>query len=150
MKKFNFSLQKILEIKSQVLDNLKMELNNINQQITAEENEIINLNKKYKEINNKFNTKTSVAMTVGEITYYKIYMVNVLKKIESKKEEVVVLNKKAESKRHEILNMNMEISSLEKLKEKEYEEYKYISMKDEENFINEFVSNKKLVKQYMF
>lgn len=150
MKKFNFSLQKILEIKEQILNNLKSELNNFNQQLKTIDFEIKSIFERYSEINKEFNEKSSVSITIGEMAYYKMYMNSMLKNIEKKEDEKIVLNKKIESKRREIINMNMEIASYEKLSEKEYAKYNECVMKSEEIFIDEFVSNARILKQCIF
>jgi len=150
MKKFIFSLQKVLEIKEQLLKNLKNELNNFNQQLRLIEVEIKNSFNKYDDTNKEFNIKSSISITVGEMTYYKMYMNSILKHIEKKEEEKILVNKKMELKRREIINMNMEIASLEKLRNNEYVKYNDTLTKSEEIFIEEFVSNTKMIKQYMF
>ncbi len=148
MKKFSFSLQKILEIKEQVLDNLKIELSNLNREHENIAQQIENLKIQFESINSEFIEKSSVSVSVGEMTYYKMYMGNILKQKEKKEEEKNIILMKIEAKRHEIINANMEISSLEKLKENELEKYKKALMKSEEIFIEEFVSNKNMTDKY--
>lgn len=148
MKKFSFSLQKILEIKEQVLDNLKIEMGNLNRDLDTAEQQIKKLKSEFKQLNEELNGKCAVSVSVGEMTYYKMYMNNVLKQTEKKEEEKNIILKKIEAKRHEIVNANMEISSLEKLKEKEFEKYNKEVMKREEIFIEEFVSNKSILNKY--
>jgi len=148
MKKFSFSLQKILEIKGQVLDNLKIEMGNLNRELSTVEQQIKNLKTEFKQLNDEFVEKCAVSVSVGEMTYYKMYMDNVLKQTDKKEEEKNIILKKIEAKRHEIINANMEISSLEKLKENELEKYKKAFMKSEEIFIDEFVSNKSILNKY--
>lgn len=150
MKKFNFSLQKVLEIKEQLLKNLKNELSNMNEQMKNIETDIRNLTSKYKNTNVEFIEKSSSGITSGEISYFKMFMNTILKSIEKKEADKLLLNKKIEDKRHEIINMNMEISSLEKLKDKEYEKYNHSLTKSEELFIDEFVSNTKMLKLSKF
>lgn len=149
MKKFNFSLQKVLEIKTQLLKNLKNELSNLNEEMRVIERELQSLKNKYRDTNEEFIQKSSISMTSGEMTYYKIFMSGTLKSIEKKEDEKLQQNKKIESKRNEIMNMNMEISSLEKLRDKELERYNESLVKSEEIFIEEFVSNSKMSKQYV-
>ena len=148
MKKFSFSLQKILEIKEQVLDNLKIEMGNLNRDLDTAEQQIRKLKAEFKQLNEELNGKCAVSVSVGEMTYYKMYMNNVLKQTDKKEEEKNIILKKIEAKRHEIVNANMEISSLEKLKEKELEKYNKEVMKREEIFIEEFVSNKSILNKY--
>lgn len=148
MKKFSFSLQKVLEIKEQIIENLKAELSSLNNELAEAEAEIRGLKVKYSEIEKEFNEKSSLAITVGEMSYYKMYMSGVLKKIELKEEEKADLVKKIEYKRQEIISKNIEISSFEKLKEKELEKYNSALLKNEELFIEEFVSNKAISAGY--
>ncbi len=150
MKKFNFSLQKILEIKEQILDNLKFELSNLNHQLINLDMDIKNLNNKYILMDEEFIKKSSVCITVGEITYFKMLMGSILKKIENKQEDKQIINKKIEEKRNEIISVNKEISSLEKLRDKEFEKYNALVTKSEEIFIEEFVSNKSMQQQFVF
>lgn len=148
MKKFSFSLQKVLEIKEQVLENLKIELSNLNHEYKKIEVNISDLKVTYNSVNKEFTEKSAVSVSVGEMSYYKIYMSSILKQIENKEEEKEVVQKRIEAKRHEIINMNKEISSLDKLREKELEKYKKEFMKSEEIFIEEFVSNTSMTKKY--
>ncbi|MEL7605208.1 MAG: flagellar export protein FliJ [Sedimentibacter saalensis] len=149
MKKFSFSLQKVLEIKEQVLENLKVELSNLNHDYKEVENEIEIMKNKYSDINIEFSEKSSVSISVGEMSYYKMLLSSILRKIENKEEEKEKILKKIEDKRHEIVSKNVEISSLEKLREKELEKYNSALAKSEELFIEEFVSNKSMVKGYL-
>ena len=82
------------------------------------------------------------------MTYYKLLMESIFKQIEVKEEEKQEIIRKIEAKRQEIVNMNKEISSLEKLKEKELEKHNKAVEKSEEIFIEEFVSNKSMTKKY--
>ncbi|MEL7649232.1 MAG: flagellar export protein FliJ [Sedimentibacter sp.] len=148
MKKFSFSLEKVLEIKKQIIENLKAELSSLNSELTATELEIRGLKAKYSEVETEFNEKSSVVISVGEMSYYKMYMSGILKKIELKEEEKANLVKKIEDKRQEIISKNIEISSFEKLKEKELEKYNSALLKNEELFIEEFVSNKTISAGY--
>lgn len=148
MKKFNFSLQKVLEIKEQILENLKIELSNLNHDYKNIEIYINNLNIKLTTVDKEFVEKSSVSISVGEMSYYKIYMSSIIKQIENKEIEKEELLKLIEAKRREIVSMNKEISSLEKLKDKELEKYNSSLLKSEEIFIEEFVSNKSIARSY--
>ena len=148
MKKFNFSLQKILEIKEQLLKNLKIELTSLNLECRNIEDHIKKLKVKFKSIDNEYVEKTYKSISTGEMLYYKMLMESILKQIEVKEEEREILLKKMSVKRQEIISMNIEISSLEKLKEKEMEKYNKEFMRKEEIFIDEFVSNKSMSNKY--
>ena len=93
MKKFNFSLQKILDIKEQILKNLKFELGNLNTQYVNLELEIQLLNDKYKTTNDEIVEKSSKSISVGEISYFKMYLNNILISLQKKELPVTVTQK---------------------------------------------------------
>ena len=148
MKKFNFSLQKVLEIKGQILENLKIELSILYNDLKIIEGAISNLMMQFSDIEKEFLEKSSVSVSVGEMFYKKTLMSSILKQVEYKEKEKEIVLSKIEAKRHEIINMNREISSLEKLRDNELEKYKKASLKSEEIFIEEFVSNKSMTNRY--
>lgn len=148
MKKFSFTLQKILEIKEQMLDNLKIELGGLNNNLARIEASINNLKAQLQKIEKEFIEKSSVSISVGEMTYYKMLTSSILKQIENKEEEKCIVLRKIEAKRQEIISMNVEISSLEKLKEKEKDKYNKTLNRNEEIFIEEFVLNNRGSKRY--
>ena len=148
MKKFYFSLQKVLEIKEKILENLKVELNNLNHECRNIESTIKSIKEKFESIENEYVKKTYKSISTGEMQYYKMLLGSILKQVEDKEEEREILLKKIAVKRQEIISMNIEISSLEKLKEKEAEKYNKEFMRKEEIFIEEFVSNKSMPNKY--
>lgn len=148
MKKFNFSLQKVLEIKGQILENLKIELSILYNDLKIIDGAISNLMMQFSDIEKEFLEKSSVSVSVGEMFYKKTLMSSILKQVEYKEREKEIVLSKIEAKRHEIINMNREISSLEKLRDNELEKYKKASLKNEEIFIEEFVSNKNMTNRY--
>ena len=148
MKKFNFSLQKVLEIKGQILENLKIELSGLNNDLRIIDAAISNFMMQFVDIEKEFLEKSSVSVSVGEMFYNKTLMSSILKQVENKEKEKEIVLSKIEAKRHEIINMNKEISSLEKLRDNELEKYKKASLKSEEIFIEEFVSNKSMTNKF--
>ena len=148
MKKFTFSLQKVLEIKEQFLETMKLAHATFNHQCRNIEMHIKSLEEKFKTIDNEYVEKTYKSISAGEMSYYKMLCQGVLTQIENKEKEKEILLKKIAAKRQEIISMNTEISSLEKLKEKELEKHNKELLKKEEIFIEEFVSNKAMKKEY--
>lgn len=149
MRKFIFSLQKVLEIKEQLLENMKNELGNINNELKSIELIIKSLKVKFKDIDKEYVEKTYKSISVGEMSYYKMLGQSILIQIENKENERELLLKKIALKRQEIISINIEISSLTKLKEKEFQKYNKECLKKEEIFIEEFVSNKSMTSEYV-
>ena len=148
MKKFVFSLQKVLELKNQLLENMKIELTNLNRECERIEIFIKCLKTKFSEIENEYVEKSYKSISAGEMSYYKMLSESILVQIENKEIEKAIVLKKIADKRQEIISMNTEISSLEKLKEKELEKHNKECLKREELFIEEFVSNKTMTNEY--
>lgn len=144
MKKFNFSLQKILEVKKQLIENTKIELSTLNSRHQAVINKIEELQNKQNELDLEFKEACSKVITVPEITYYRVCWENMHSKIKSKEIERDDLRLKIEKKKRELIEKNTEISSLEKLREKELEKYNKAMVKSEELMMDEFVANKSL------
>lgn len=141
MKKFKFSLEKILQLKQQMLKNLKNDLSTLQMQLREKEKDIEILKIKFIESNEVYNTKSSKSIMPYEIKFYKDYMNTILNNMKKEEEEKELILKKIEAKKQEIINLNIEISSIEKLKEKKLAKYNYQVQKMEEILIEEFVSS---------
>ncbi len=141
MKKFKFSLEKILQLKEQILKNLKNDLSFLQMALKEKEAEIQDLWSKYYKTDNEYKEKSSKSIMPYEIAQYKDYMSYITNLIKKKEEEKSVILKKIEAKKQEIINMNIDISTLEKLKDKKLAKYNYKVQKMEEILIEEFVSN---------
>ncbi len=141
MKKFKFSLEKVLQLKEQILKNLKNDLSFLQLALKEKEVEIDDLWVKYYKTDNEYKEKSSKSIMPYEIAQYKDYMNYITNLIKKKEEEKAVIIKKIEAKKLEIINMNIDISTLEKLKDKKLIKYNYVVQKMEEILIEEFVSN---------
>ncbi|QSX07199.1 hypothetical protein JYG23_07600 [Sedimentibacter sp. zth1] len=150
MKKFEFSLEKILQFKNQNLKNLKNDLSNLQFLLSKKDEEIENLKIKYIKSDNLYIEKTRTLILSYEIQYYKDYMNSLLNLIKKKSEEKQILLKKIELKKLEIIEMNREISTIDKLKEKKVDEYNKALQKSEEIFIEEFVTASSLMSTQNF
>ena len=141
MKKFKFSLEKILQLKNQFLKSLKNDLGILQIQLREKENEINELKIKYKTTEEIYKIKSSSSILPYEIKQYKDFLNSILNRIKKEEETKNLIIKKIEAKKQEIIDMNIEISSIEKLKEKKLVRYNYEVQKMEEILIEEFVSS---------
>jgi len=141
MKKFKFSLEKILQLKEQILKSLKNDLGILQMQLNEKEKNILALNIKYKQSDEIYKVKSSNSIMPYEIKHYKDFMNSIIKSIKKEEDEKQLILKKIEAKKQEIINLNIEISSIEKLKEKKLLKYNYDLQKTEEILIEEFVSS---------
>lgn len=63
------------------------------------------------------------------------------KQIQLEKKRLVELEKRADEKKQEVIAQNIDVNKFEKLKEKKKAEYHVLEQKDQESFIEEFVSH---------
>lgn len=144
MKKFVFNLKKVLEFKNQSLDNKKNEHAIALMLIAKQEEKIALIRNRYNYINSEFNDKKMSGITVLEASEYNSFLYSLEKEIHSEKENLKKLKTDEEKKRKEVIEMKIETSTLEKLKEKKYEQYLREAGKTEELFIEEFISRKRM------
>lgn len=140
MKKFVFKLAKVKSFKEQTLEVKKGEMLSLQQHLQEIENKIQSLNDKYKETNNLMVEKMKDGISPADISSYKTFLSDLdiqIRRSVTEKRRVLDL---IEIKRQEIVEVNSEISGLERLKDKQYAEYQAQTVKEQENAIEEFIS----------
>lgn len=141
MKKFSFSLDNVLSYKNQVLDNLMNEHAAILAEIRRQEELILSLQQQYVDCGETLRQEQRQGITVMKIYTYENYL-DVLSYRVKKEQDVLALLKKQEGiKRHQVVEAKKESASIEKLKEKKIDRYNKEVQKEEEQLIEEFVSN---------
>ncbi|MEA4973646.1 MAG: flagellar export protein FliJ [Candidatus Metalachnospira sp.] len=144
MKKFVFSLEKVMEYKNQNLENKKSEHGKAVMLLKNQEEKIQTLRKEYESINFEFNDKKMAGISVLEASGYTSFLFSLENRIKKEILHLEELKKVEEQKRKEVVEMKIETSSLEKLKEKKYEQYQKEVQKSEELFIEEFVMRQRI------
>lgn len=142
MKKFSFSLDTVLSYKEQILESLRGEHARILARVRECERDIENLENERYSYGKKLDAERAAGMPIKDIRSYSTYMDALGWKIEQKKAELAKLEIEEEKKREEVVEAKKETSSIEKLKEHKLEEYNKMVQKQEEQFIEEFVSLK--------
>lgn len=143
MKKFSFQLEPVLKYKGDILEVLRNEHSMALKDVVDQENVIQNLENEKKAFLLEFNEKKKHSMTVMEAGIYERYL---------QKQNAIILyenNKLQElqfaeaKKREKMIEAKKEKLSIEKLKEIKVDQYKKAVQKENELFIEEFVSNAK-------
>lgn len=142
MKKFFFALDTVLRYKEQVLDSLKAEHARILLKVRECENAIDELEFQHRQCTIEFQQNKANGMMINEIRTYENYLESLLIKIRRKKEILARLKEQEEAKRQEVVEAKKETSSIDKLKEHKQMEYDKEVQKQEEHFIEEFVTTK--------
>lgn len=146
MKKFKFSLARMLDYKEQVLDKEKSALNQLRANKNALDKRIETMEHGYEEVGEQLTEKTSQGITVQELKAYRFQMDNIRMQLKSLRNEQRLMAVAIENQLKVVVAATQEVSGLDKLQEKQYKEYQYGVAKAEEQVIAEFVSNQ-LIRQ---
>lgn len=141
MKKFVFSLDKVLNYKNQVLDSLLSEQAAILAEVKQQEKKIEGLREQYTQCCRELNKRQLDGMIVGAIYAYENYLEILDYQVKEEQKVLLVLKQKEAVKREQVIEARKETASLDKLKEKKEIEYNKAVQKEEERFVEEFVSN---------
>ncbi|NLK38606.1 MAG: flagellar export protein FliJ [Epulopiscium sp.] len=147
MKKFSFSLETVLDYKNQVLDSLQNDHANAVKQMLTQEERVEQLNRQYVSCNQEFNEKKVHGLTVIEALQYETYLRNLEEKIKKEYQKLEECKKEEERRRAAVVEAKKETSSIEKLKEKKWEQYQKEVQKSEELFVEEFVTYSRLAQK---
>lgn len=143
MKKFSFSLDKVLDYKIQVEDNLRSEHAGAVKAVMNKEEEIQSMEAAHQGYINDMRAVKMHGCKIQELLVYESYLGKSLERIEEQKQVLEGLKHQEEIKRNQVIEAKKERTSIDKLREKKLHEYDVLVQKDEEKFIEEFVSNRR-------
>ena len=143
MKKFYFALDTVLSYKEQVLENLQNEHARIMAEIVQCEKGIERLEGEQRECMDSFEEKKLQGIGINEMQVFDRFLISLRKKIQRERERLAEIRIREEKKRE----ARKETASITKLKEKKLDQYNKEVQKEEEHFIDEFVSNKRAVER---
>ncbi|WP_425449191.1 flagellar export protein FliJ [Dethiothermospora halolimnae] len=139
MKKFDFRLQKILEYKETIEQTKKTQYSREKRILDKEEDKLNEYVNKKKHISDERNEKIG-RTTVGYLKNSNSYLHEINKAI--KKQKKVVDNQKNNlyKAKQKLIESVKDKKSIEKLKEKDYENFLYLQRKEEEKVVDQIVS----------
>ncbi len=141
MKRFEFSLDKVLSYKQQIEDNLRTEHAGAVRAVIQKEEELRQMEDEHQMFVENMETIKKQGCTIQELRFYEGYLDSSRHKIEKQKKTLENLHKREEKKRDQVIEAKKERTSIDMLKEKKRSEYDFMVQKEEERFIEEFVSN---------
>ncbi|MDN5377854.1 MAG: hypothetical protein PWQ76_105 [Clostridiales bacterium] len=142
MKKFEFTLGKLLGYKEQVLKKEKNDLAALRKQQQQAMEERQRLIEKLEHSNREFAEKCKKGMSPQHIVLEKSYINSVCEQIRALERSIELFGVKIEKQLVVVVEASKEVSTLEKLRDKQFEDYQKAVQKSEELFISEFVANK--------
>lgn len=140
MKKFQFTLDKLLDYKGQVLNKEKNDLAALNVQRAEAAEQLAALENELKCARDEFNRKAALGISPMEMTVFTNYHKSLRLSIEETQHDIENLDKAVEKQLGVVVEASKDVSSLEKLEEKQLEDYKFKAAKADENFIEEYVN----------
>ena len=141
MKKFQYNLQSVLEYKQRILDDLKEQYALRMKFVEEKKLEIQNLRAKADALTVEFDEVKKTGAAIEKFLMYSSMIDNLDKQVEMEKEALKILQANADKKKDEVVAANIDVNKFVKLKEKKQMIYKAQEQKDQEAFIDEFVSN---------
>ena len=141
MRRFHFQLEKVLDYKNQILDNLVGEEAAIMAKIREKEEILAGLDKEYEDCCKILNEKQKNGMDAMSMHIYENYLDTLGFRIRNARQDLELLQRQEEIKRQQLLEVKKESTSLEKLKGRRLEEYQIGFQKQMEKEIEEYISN---------
>jgi flagellar export protein FliJ len=142
MKKFEFSLGRIRDYKNSILDKEKSVLASLRMEQASSEKRIAELDNYEAEINEEMRNKIREGLSVGEIKMYEFRKNNIRDEKIALNHRLEFLAASIELQQKRIEKLKQETSSYDKLEEKQREEYNAEILKEQEQVISEFISQK--------
>ncbi|MCL2033870.1 MAG: flagellar export protein FliJ [Oscillospiraceae bacterium] len=145
MKKFIFTLQKLLDYKIQVLDAERATLAEMNAVLRSFEDTLASLRAERARRSSEYQKQIAAGITPVDMQMHRNYLRTLDDLIFQKEVQIDMQRKVIDKQMDKVRETNMDISTMEKLKETRLEEYNYLERKEQELFIEEFISNKKVM-----
>ncbi|NLL03731.1 MAG: hypothetical protein GX269_05490 [Clostridiales bacterium] len=140
MKKFIFSLEKVLNVKQQMLEVKKGEIAQVNTKIKEIENEEERVKLEFHDYDTKMRLELERGTSPQNVMTYKVYFNSLIKKEKELAKEKEVQKEILKQKREELILLNSEILGIEKLEEKQRAQYEKEARKTQERDIEEYIN----------
>ncbi|MDF2684824.1 MAG: flagellar export protein FliJ [Clostridia bacterium] len=142
MKKFNFTLQRVLEYNIHMQKKEKDNLSEMQYEYKNLCNKMEHLLDKYNNYKKRQHDESIEGITVTDLIILNTYISGLQTQILLLKKEMITMELKIEQQIQTLLAVTKEKTTLEKLRNKHLNEYNIMERKHEELFIDEFVANK--------
>lgn len=139
MKKFRFPLDIVLEYRRQVQDSLQVELGAAAAEVRRQEQVLENARRRYADINREYREKAALGLSIAEMRGYETGLKVQQGVIVRELSQLETLRRRMEAKRQELVSAKLDVSSVEKLREKKLQAYVKDVEKSEEQFIDDLV-----------
>jgi len=140
VKKFQFSLKAMQGYRERLLDEEKGVLQRLKAERDAAEEKLLRLEEEFRELSQELLEKQEQGTTVIELRKLSAQMDNVRLQIKDQEAALAKAEARVERQMEVVVAANQEVSKLDKLEERQREEYRHQVSKAEEDSVDEFVS----------
>lgn len=140
MKKFEFSLKKMQHYKKQILDKEKGILGALQKQRMDVEQEIENLKQFAAKQTRELHEMQKKGMPSSQLVQYRFFAENIQMQIVGLKKQLEQLQAQVEAQIVVVTKASQELKSIDKLEEKQLEEYRLEVARAENEEITEFIT----------
>ncbi|MCX4357527.1 MAG: flagellar export protein FliJ [Oscillospiraceae bacterium] len=140
LKKFQFSLQKLMDFREQELDRQKNTLSMLQADLRRIQEAREVLLDKVDEQSEQLERVCRLGSSASDIAMRKRYIVTLQQEIHLKEQQALQKQQEIEQQLGVVVEATKDVKTLEKLEEKQLEEYNHQAGKENEQFIEEFVS----------
>ena len=141
MKKFQFTLETLKKYNDRILDTEKNTLGILRKEAADIEKELAATHHRLNLAHEEKREMCLTGTTPIELTVQQRYISELSLRIHQLEAELEEKRREVEAQLNKVVEATKEVSKLEKLEQKQLEEYRRAEKKEEENFIEEFVSN---------
>lgn len=142
MAKFRFSLESVQKYKDQQLDQAKSEYAEAKNAVAAQKALIEKMRLEYADKRQHLNEKKARGLKIRELNEHQRYLLLYQEKIEDEEIRLGQLERKARACEKKMVDAKVESKSIETLHDRRLDEFNAAEKKSEENFIEEFITNK--------
>ncbi len=144
MKRFEFSLEKMLDYKNQLLRDEKQRLAELRQKLDQLTQTLHALREEYARCNRELNAETQKGILPQDILLRKSYLNLLNDRIKFQMQQVRLAEIRVKEQVAVVVKVSQDISTLDKLKERQYEEYLVEENRELQVLIEEFVANTRM------
>lgn len=134
-------MQSLKKYNDQMLDSEKSVLSRLRAELAEMQAELDAKTAEYELSIDKLNELVRGGTTAMRLSLYKKYVSSLQQDIYRIKGRMAQKRDEVEQQLQRVIDATKEVSKLEKLEEKQLEEYRYAAQKEQEQIIEEFVSN---------
>ena len=142
MKKFMFTLDKVLDYNKMVYERERNELSKLRAELRELEEQLNTLELTLEEKSRTFKESMSIGVTVYELRQFQYLKENMEEQIKETKRLITLKRIEVESQLRRVITADQDVKKMEKLKENQLEEYMKADQKETQDFILESVSRK--------